>query len=128
MACSPATRKRGQAALQAARASSGATGRARKNPAPAPTPPPKKTTAPKTRRRANPAPAVEAPRQRAAPCRCPHLPSPLSSGEYVVLLATSGGRLQPVKTFRTLRDAEGFLASAGGARAVVARVVSTWGA
>lgn len=149
VACSPATRKRGQAALAKLRknpstpkkrqtsAAAGTRKRkasARTNPGPAggvvqqPAPTPAKRTRRKTTRR-NPATATAtaAPAARSAPCRCPHLPSPLSAGEFVVLQAGVGGKLSPIKAFRTQTDAENFLKTATGPRAVVARVMSTWG-
>lgn len=113
-------RGRGDAAYEAEE--EGRESASRRNPAPA------RRTRRKTTRR-NPATATAlkpAPAARSAPCRCPHLPSPLSAGEYLVLQTGAGGKLNPVKAFRTVTDAENHVKQSTGARAVVVRVMSTW--
>jgi len=147
--CNAATRRRGQAALEAHRE-----GTTRKNPAAAAKPKPKPKPKPRRNPEPTPAPAPAArsnptrtrtttaarkPRKnpdaatatqaaaRPAPCRCPHLPAPLSSGEYLVLVAGPGGKLQPVKSFGSLRAAEDHLKTITAPRAVVAQIKSTWG-
>lgn len=152
VACSPATRARGQAALAASRG-----GKPRKNPAPrtepATTAKPKRKTAarknpsapqvvvvqapppaaPKRRApRRNPAPAAPAARPRKNPAQraCPHLPSDLKAGDYLVLCTQpgDGGRLRPVKTFQRVADANAFARELpSGSKAMVLEARTIWG-
>lgn len=147
VACSPATRKRGQAALAASRG----TAKPRKNPASSPAKPkPARTNpgapqvvvvqapppaAPKRRApRKNPAAAPAArettPRKNPPARACPHLPSDVRAGGYVVLATHSGdgGRLRPVKTFSRISDADAYARELpDGSKAIVLEVRKTWG-
>lgn len=151
--CSPATRRRGQAALEATRGGKPA----RKNPA-AKADPPKRTAKKKPAARRNPAPSVvvvsqpapaPAPRPRRKPARKnpapapapaparreasrphPHLPAELAAGRYVVLTTErgDGGRLRPIKVFSRVAEATAFARELpAGSKAVVAEVRTVWG-